>query len=94
MPRPWADQRVAAVSWGTKAYAFHGRIAPGQGAWSLAHLICMLGTFNRLNMDTPQGQQTELLIPHHSEVMEIDLAGWAGLHPHAVGSWGASWGCQ
>jgi len=75
---------ASAATWGTKAYAFHGRIAASQGAFSLAHLICMQGTFNRLLMDTPPGQPAEVLIPHHSEVMEIDLAGGAGLHPHAV----------
>ena len=76
--------RSSAATWGTKAYAFHGRVAPGQGAFSLAHLICMQGTFIRLRMDTLPDQPTELLIPHHSEVMEMSLNGWAGLHPHAV----------
>ena len=75
---------ASAATWGTKAYAFHGRIAAGQGAWSLAHLIVLQATFNRLLMDTAPGQPTEVLIPHHSVVMEIDLAGGAGLHPHAV----------
>ena len=75
---------ASAATWGTKAFAFHGRITAGRGAFSLAHLMCMQGTFNRLLMDTAPGQPTEVLIPHHSEVMEIDLAGGAGLHPHAV----------
>ena len=75
---------ASAATWGTRAFAFHGRIAASQGVFSLAHLVCMQGTFNRLLMDTPPGQPTELLIPHHSEVMEMDLGGGAGLHPHAV----------
>ena len=75
---------ASAATWGTRAFAFHGRVAPGRGAFTLAHLICMQGTFNRLLMDTPQGEPTELLVPHHSEVMEMSLNGWAGLHPHAV----------
>ena len=59
---------ASAATWGTKAFAFRGRITAGRGAFSLAQLICMQATFNRLSM-TP----TEVLIPHHSEVMEIDL---------------------
>jgi hypothetical protein len=31
-------------------------------------------------METPAGQPTEVLVPHPSEEMEIDLAGGAGLH--------------
>jgi hypothetical protein len=57
---------ASAATWGTKAYAFHGRVAAGQGIFSLAHLICMQGTFNRLLMDTAPGQPTELLIPHYT----------------------------
>lgn len=75
---------VSGATWGTKSFAFHGRIAAGRGAFSLAHLICMQGTFNRLLMDTAPGQPVESLIPHHSEVMEMSLGGGGGLHPHAV----------
>ena len=67
-------------TFGTKAFAFHGRIAPGQGAFSLRHLICMKATLDRLVMLGT----LEPLIPHHSEVMEMSLSGGAGIHPHAV----------
>ena len=76
---------ASAATWGTKAFAFHGRVSGiARGTFSLAHLICMQGTFDRLLMATPPGEPPEPLIPHHTEVMEMDLAGGAGLHPHAV----------
>jgi hypothetical protein len=40
---------ASAATWGTRAFAFHGRIAANQGVFSLAHLMCMQGTFDRLH---------------------------------------------
>ena len=68
---------ASAATWGTKAFAFHGRIAPSQGAFSLAHLVCMQGTFNRLLMDTPPGRPTEVLVPHRQMgQLMLRLLGW------------------
>ena len=64
---------ASAATWGTRAFAFHGRIAASQGAFSLAHLICMQGTFNRLLMDTPPGQPTEVL---EVEDVEVEVSCW------------------
>ena len=54
---------ASAATWGTKAFAFHGRVSGiARGTFSLAHLICMQGTFDRLLMVTPQGQPEEPLV--------------------------------
>ena len=78
---------ASAATWGSKAFAFHRRVAAGQGVFSLAHLMCMQGTFDCLLMDTPPGQPTEPLVPHYSEVMEIDLCRWRSRRgPESVGT--------